>query len=73
MLLESYSNPLGWFMVFCCGSIIPKLRGLAGGSWKVLFLAPLVVRLFAQLNYQRNASIQTARYYYENRKKQKSV
>ena len=43
---------------------------MAGGSWYVLFLGPLVVRLAAQIFYQRNASIETARVYYEKRQQQ---
>lgn len=72
MMLEAYSNPLAWFLVFCFGSIFPKLRDIAGGSWKVLFLGPLLVRLVAHFNYQRNASIHTARHYYETRNKEKN-
>ena len=50
------------------GSVIPRLREAAGGSWYVLFLSPLVVRLAAQLYYQKNASINTARSYYEKQR-----
>jgi len=52
------------------GSLFPRLREMAGGSWYVLFLGPLVVRLAAQIFYQRNASIETARVYYEKRQQQ---
>ena len=48
--------------------MIPRLREAAGGSWYVLFLSPLVVRLAAQLYYQKNASINTARSYYEKQR-----
>ena len=46
---------------------------MAGGSWHVLFLSPLVVRLAAQAYYQRNASINTARSFYEKQQAPKKL
>jgi len=46
---------------------------MAGGSWHVLFLSPLVVRLAAQAYYQRNASINTARSFYEKQQAPKQL
>ena len=43
------------------------------GSWHVLFLGPLLVRLLAQVNYQRNASIMTARFYMKTLEKNKQA
>ena len=65
MMLEAYSNPTAWFMVFVFGSLFPRLRAAAGGNWYVLFLGPLAVRLAAQVYYQKHASINTARSYHE--------
>lgn len=64
MMLEAYSNPSAWFLVFVFGTLFPRLRALTG-SWYVLFLGPLAVRLAGQLYYQKVATIGTARAHYE--------
>ena len=65
MMLEAYSNPSAWFLVFLFGSLFPRLWAAAGGNWYVLFLGPLAVRLGAQVYYQKHASINTARSFHE--------
>lgn len=71
MMLEALSNPTSWLLVFLFGTLFPRLKFLSG-SWYPLLLGPLVVRVGAQLNYSRNASVQTARaYLLEQRKRAK--
>ena len=67
MMLEAYSNPAAWLLVFVFGTFFPRLRQMTG-SWKALFLGPLLARAFAQIYFQRNASIKTARHYYETKR-----
>ena len=61
-MLEAYSNPASWSLVFIFGTLFPKLKEWTG-SWYTLLLGPLLVRAWAQLNYSRNASIGTCRLY----------
>ena len=52
---------VNWCMVFLFGQLFAALQRFYNGSWKVLLLGPVVLRLASGAWYLRYASIASAR------------